>query len=360
MGNRDSTQELYDKLIECFDINTPDGQNFNICPGLGNPEEQTRFNLATANANVEAAQARLDALLAGPDADAVAIAQASLAAASAQFEAAQANHELLLKGASAAQIVAAEAALAQAQANLDALIDGPSAAQVAAAEVAVEQARISLQRAERDLAEATLVAPFDGVITAVSANIGETVNGIVITIVDESSLEVVLSVDEVDIGDIAIGQPASITLETWPDTVLQGQVASIAPSAAQDNSAVVSFKVYLSLGETDLPVRVGMTANADLRTNNYENVLLAPNAAINVDRSRGIYSVNRVTTDADGNETIEVVEVTIGLRDGDNTQIIDGLQDGDVLLVGNVAPVFEFGSGPPPGAEGGGGPFGGG
>lgn len=360
LGNRDSTQELYDKLLECFDIDTPDGQSFNICPGLGNPEEQTRFNLATAKANVDAAQAKLDALLAGPDSDAVAIAQASLAAASAQYDAAQANHDLLLKGASDAQVVAAEAALAQAQANLDALVDGPSEAQQTAAEVAVEQARVSLQRAERNLAEATLVAPFDGVVTAVNINEGETASGVLMQIVDEGSLEVVLSVDEVDIGDIAVGQPASITLETWPDTVLNGSVVSIAPSATQDNTAVVSYKVYLNLGETDLPVRVGMTANADMQTKNYQNVLLVPNEAINVDRSRGLYSVNRLTTDADGNQTIEEVQVTIGLRDGDNTQIIDGLAEGDVLVVGNASPVFQFGSGPPPGADNGGGPFGGG
>jgi HlyD family secretion protein len=360
LGNRDSTQELYDKLTECFDINTPDGQNFNICPGLGNPEEQTRFSLATAQANVTASQARLDALLAGADADSVAIAQASLAAASAQYEAAQANHELLLKGASDAQIVAAEAAVAQAQANLDALLDGASDAQVAAMEVAVAQAQISLQRAQANLADATLVAPFAGVVTAVHVNVGETASGIVMEMVDTNSLEVALSVDEVDIGDIALGQPAEITLETWPDTVLQGEVVAIAPRAAQNNSAVVSYDVFLSLGETDLPVRVGMTANADLRTNNYENVLLVANEAINADRSNGTYSVNRVTTAADGSQTIDVVEVTIGLRDGEYTQITDGLQEGDVLLVGNVAPVFQFGSGPPPGAEGGGGPFGGG
>ncbi|MGB4868699.1 MAG: efflux RND transporter periplasmic adaptor subunit [Candidatus Promineifilaceae bacterium] len=360
LGNQESTQDLYDKLTECFDINTPDGQNFNICPGLGNPEEQTRFSLATANANVTAAQAKLDALLAGPDSSSVQIAQASLAAASAQYEAAQANHNLLLNGASAAQIAAAEAALAQAQANLDALVNGASEAQVAMAEIAVEQSRIALQRAERNLAEATLVAPFAGVVTAVNVNVGETANGILVEMVDNSSLEVALSVDEVDIGDIAQGQPADITLETWPDTVLKGQVVSIAPRANQSNSTVVNFDVFLSLGETDLPVRVGMTANADLQTNNYENVLLVPNAAINVDRSRGIFSVNRVTTDASGNQTVDVVEVTIGLRDGQFTQITDGLQEGDVLLVGNVAPVFEFGSGPPPGAERGNGPFGGG
>ncbi|MBK8985939.1 MAG: HlyD family efflux transporter periplasmic adaptor subunit [Chloroflexi bacterium] len=360
LGNRSATQELYDKLTECFDINTPDGQSFSICPGLGDPEEQTRSSLAVANANATTAQARLDALLGGPDANSVAIAQASLAAASAQLEASRANHQLLLRGVSQAQIVAAEASLAQAQANLDALVSGPSAAQAAAAEVAVEQARIGLQRAQRNLANATLAAPFAGVVTAVYVNPGETASGILVEMVDTASLEVSLSVDEVDVGDIAIGQPAEITLETWPDTVLSGEVVSIAPRAMQNNSAVVSYEVFLSLGETDLPVRVGMTANANLRTNNYENVLLVGNAAINADRSRGTYSVNRVTTNSDGSQTVDVVPVTIGLRDGAFTQITSGLAEGDVLLIGNVAPVFQFGSGPPPGAGDGGGPFGGG
>ena len=78
-------------------------------------------DLEAAKANVVAAQAKLDALLAGPDADAVSIAQASLAAANARFKAAQANHDLLLKGPSEDQIAAAEANLAQAEAYLEAL-----------------------------------------------------------------------------------------------------------------------------------------------------------------------------------------------------------------------------------------------
>jgi HlyD family secretion protein len=365
LGNQEATQDLYDKLTECFDVATPDGQSFNICPGLGNPEEQTRYSLATANANAEAAQARLNALLAGPDSNAVAIAQASVAAADAQYDAAQANHNLLLEGASAAQIVAAEAALAQAQANLAALQDGASTAQRTTMAIAVEQARIGVQRAEKALAEATLRAPFDGVVTAVYVNVGETAAGILLEMVDNASLEVALAVDEVDVGDVIVGQPAEITLETWPDEVLNGEVVAIAPRATQGN--VVSYEVFLNLGETNLPVRVGMTANARLLTDSFEDVLLVPNEAIIVDRSRGTYSVNLVTTNADGTRAVTETPITIGLRDGRYTQITSGLQEGDELLVGNLPPVFQFGPpedgerGGPPGSDGngGGGPFGG-
>lgn len=366
LSQQESTQDLYDKLVECFDVDLPDGSNFNICPGLGNPEEQTRYSLETANANAAAAQARLNALLDGPDSNAVAIAQASLAAANANLAAAQANHDLLLKGATAAQIASAEASVAQAQANLEALRNGPSVAQRAMAEIAVAQARISLQKAEQDLADATLTAPFAGVITAVLVNEGETASGILMEIVDGSSLEVALAVDEVDIGDISLDQPAAVTLESWPDTVINGRVSSIAPKANQSSSGVVSYQVTLRLEPSDLPVLVGMTANANLLTNSFDNVLLVPNAAINADRSKGTFSVNKVITDASGNQTYEMIPVTIGLRDRENTQILSGLQEGDELLIGNIAPRFDFGpdengeGGGPPGGGNGGGPFGGG
>jgi HlyD family secretion protein len=367
LGEQEATQDLYDNLLKCFDFELPTGEKKEICPGLGNPEEQTRFNLATANANAAAAQARLDALLDGPDANAVGIAQAGLAAANAQLAAAQANHDLLVKGASDAQIAGAELQLAQAQANLQALLDGPSETQVAMAEIALEQMRLNLQRAENNLNEATLYAPFDGTITAVNVSEGETTSGILVEMVDSDSLEVVLDVDEVDIGRLSPGQPAVITLETWPDAQIDGQIASISPLAKNDASALVTFEVFVSLGETDLPLLVGMTADADLLTADREGVLLVPNAAINANRDAGTFSVNVVTFDEQGNRTTEEVIVTIGLRDNAFTQITSGLQEGDQLLVGNILPVFDFQSsdGPPPGADdggpggGGGGPFGG-
>ena len=108
-----------------------------------------------------------------------------------------------------------------------------------------------------------------------------------------------------------------------------------------------------------MPLRIGMTANANLITGEREGVLLVPNAAINADRSAGTFSVNLVRIDADGNVTVEEIEVTIGLRDANNTQITSGLQEGDEIMIGNVLPIFEFG----PGNDGGGGrggPFGGG
>ncbi|HEX6387125.1 MAG TPA: efflux RND transporter periplasmic adaptor subunit [Anaerolineae bacterium] len=327
--------------------------NFLSAERLAEMEFAARTAAVRANADLAAAQEALDQLLNG-DPDATAAARAGLAVALAQRDAAQARLDMLLQGPSAAEIAQAEAQLAQAKASLDQLRRGPSETQIAVAEIQVEQARIALQRAENNLTRATLTVPFAGAVTAVHVSEGEMANGTLVEMVDGNDLEVVLDVDEVDVGAVAVGQTALVTLESWPDESIESRITSIAPRATSNNSAIVSFEVYLALDEIDLPIRVGMTANASLVTATRQDVLLVPNEAIMVDRNSGTYSVNKVQVDAEGNQTIEEVPITIGLRDDKFTQIISGLQAGDRLMVGAAgAPRLRFGPG------NGSGPFGG-
>ena len=260
-----------------------------------------------------------------------------LAVAEATYDAAVARHEALLLGASDADIAAAEADLVGAQASLEGLLDGPSRTETTIFEIRVAQAETALQEAHNALADASLLAPFDGVITAVYVGEGERASGLAVELLDDSSLEVVLNVDQVDLGRLAIGQPAVITLETWPDVEIEGVITAIAPSASDSGGSIVSYKVHLGLGETDLPVLVGMTANADLVTASRENILLVPNAAITADRKAGTYTVNLVHTDPDGARTVAPVEVTVGLKNDDYTQIVDGLVEGDEVVLGQLS-----------------------
>ncbi len=356
-GEQQQTQELYDNLLKCYDFDLPDGSEKTICPGWGNPEEITRYNLQTANANLEVAQATLNALTAGPDADELAVAQANLAASVARRDAAQANYDLLALGATDTQLATSRVNLANAQITLDRLEDGPTDEQIALTEAQVEQARISLERAQNQLTNATLTAPFDGVVTAIYVNEGELANGIVMEMVNPDTLEVILEVDEVDIGDLAVGQAATLTLESWPDEEIPGEIVAIAPEATADNSALVTYEVSVALGETELPIRVGMTANANLTTAETSDVLLLPNNAINANLNAGTYTVNLITTDDNGNQVVEEVEITIGLRDDIYTQITSGLSEGDQVMVGNTTPNQTFG--PAGDGPGNGGPFGG-
>ncbi len=314
-------------------------------------EISARMSALQANAALAAAQDAYDTAVNG-DPNSIAAVQASLALAVAARDSAQIQLDLLLMDPTEAKIAAAETSVASAQASLDQLRRGPSDYQIAQAEVAVEQARISLQQAEKNLAEATLTAPFSGLVTAVHVSAGENASGVLVEMVDSSSLEVVLAVDEVDMSDLYVGQPAVITLETWPNEKIAGEVMAIAPKANNGASALVTYDVFLGLGETDLPVLVGMTADASLETANFQDVLLVPNAVVHVDRNNGEYSVIVVTTDSNGNNSYDEVPVSIGLHDSQYTQIVAGITEGDQLLIGDMSPVQQFGpgqGGPPPG-----------
>jgi HlyD family secretion protein len=296
-----------------------------------------------AQAEVAIKQSQLDELL-NPDASTVASSQASTASASAQYDAAVARHEALLAGASDAEVAAAKADLASAMSSLETLVSGPSAADLKIYETRLAQAETGLLEAQNALAEATLVAPFDGVITAVHVAVGENVSGLAVELLDSSSLEVVLGVDEVDIGKLSVGQEATLTMETWPDEAIASEITAIAPSSSANDDGVITFDVHLALEQTDLPILVGMTANADLITGVGKDVLLVPNAAISTDRQSGSYTANLVRTEGDGSTRVVPVEVTIGLKDKDYTQITSGLVEGDVVVLGTFeAPIQTFG-----------------
>ena len=317
------------------------------CTPVDNDRMETATqNVQAANAQVAIAQTRLDETR-YPDSNDIASAQAGLSAAVAQYDAAVARHEALLLGSSDAHFAATRADLASAEAALESLMAGPPDTDIAIYEIRVAQAETDLQEARNSLANATLVAPFDGVITAVHFSEGEQASGLAAEMVDTDSLEVVLDVDEVDLGRLALGQPAVVTLETWPDVEIEAAITAIAPSATDSDSGLVSYEVHLGLEETSLPVLIGMTANADLVTARRESVLLVPNAAITADRQAGIYTVNLVGTDAGGARITTPVPVTIGLKDGEVTQITSGLSEGDRVLLGELsAPTQQRGFGP--------------
>jgi HlyD family secretion protein len=284
----------------------------------------------------------------GPD---TAAAQGSVGAAAARLESARAEYERQTAGPTAAQLPQVEAQLADARASLAQLQAGPTAAQRAQAGTAIEQARLALAEAEEALANAAITAPFDAAVTAVHVQPGEIAAGPVVSLIDLDSLEVVLQVDEVDVGGLTAGQPATVTLESYPDTEITAEVASIAPAAGASGAGLVTYDARLRLGESGLPLLAGMTANATLVTDEKQDVLLVPNEAIQIDRTNGTYSVRRQNGDQ-----IEEVEIIIGLRDNQYTEVREGLSAGDVLIIGEVeSPADEPGFAP----GGGNGPFGG-
>lgn len=325
--------------------------------------------VASAQGSLTSAQAAYQQTLSGPDRDTLAAAQAqvdqarvqlgqaqqaydrvkdradvgmlpqsvqlqnatiALQTAEAQFRAAQKSVTSAQVAAAQAQIGATQAQLRQAEANLDRLRRGSSAGQVEVAQAAVEQAKLGVEQAKRRVENATLLAPWDGVVTSVTIVEGgpAAVGQPAIRMADTTRFHLDVQVDEVDIAAIDTGQPIQVVIDALPDVTLTGSVTRIAPSALTSQTGGVSYPVRLDIDETDIPLRAGMSATATIIANTRENVLLIPNRAVQLERESGRTYVERLT-----NGTLERVEVRLGLRDEQSSEVREGLEEGDQLAI---------------------------
>ncbi len=253
--------------------------------------------------------------------------EAELQSALAEVQAAQARLNQLLAGPSAAELAAAEAQVAQAKAQLEKLTGGPPPEELRIAEARVQQAKLALQQAQRNLAEATLRAPFAGVVTAVNYAAGDTARpdlpGIIVA--DPSQLYLKVNIAEVDIAQIQVGQEAEVILDAMPDHAFAGQVTSIAP-AARSELGVVNYPVTVAIAEADPRIKPGMTGNVRITVGRRENVLVVPNRAIR--RSKGQHVV-AVWRDGQPMET----PVRIGFSNDTMTEVVEGLRQGELVVL---------------------------
>lgn len=257
--------------------------------------------------------------------------------AQTDYNVALADYNLKKAQINTSSLSAAYAQLTQAQANLATLEAGPSEAQLKAARAQVEQARIALEIAETNLEKATLKAPFAGVIAAVNVKVGEAAaGGPAFVLVDTSLFHIDVTVDEVDVARIGLGQPLTVTLDALPGEVINGEVDRIAPTATV-NGGVVSYAVRLVLDATDAPLRAGMSATADIVVDRAEGVVLVPNWAIRRDRDTGEVLVSILR---DG-QPVEV-PVELGLRNESFSEVVEGVEAGDTVAVSTLREQLSF------------------
>jgi len=222
----------------------------------------------------------------------------------------------------------AQASLTQAQANLAKLTAPGTATDVSIQQAAITQAEQSLKQAQLKLDQATLKAPFDGVVTTVNIVPGSTASSATaaISMLDRSTLHVDLKLSENDVAKVQLGQPVTLTIDALKDWKAAGTVSYIAPSAESSNG-VVTYRVRVDFPDNDTRVKVGMTANLTITTAKKDGVLLAPTTAL---LPKGAGRVVQVPS-ADGKTTSEV-DVQTGLTDGVNIEITSGLKAGDKVV----------------------------
>jgi HlyD family secretion protein len=157
-------------------------------------------------------------------------------------------------------------------------------AQVKNAQAALQTRQSALEQARIDLSRTQIRAPIDGIVISRSVDLGQTVAASLQAPVlfkiaqDLSQIQIEAKVDEADIGSIRTNDPASFTVDAYPDQNFTGQVAQVRLAATTVQN-VVTYSVMVQARNPRQMLLPGMTANVSITTDRRENVLRVPNDA---------------------------------------------------------------------------------
>jgi HlyD family secretion protein len=214
------------------------------------------------------------------------------------------------------------------------------------------QAKASLDQTEVNLKYTIIRSPVDGIVIARNVDVGQTVAAslqapTLFTIAqDLTKMQVDTNVDEADIGRVAVGQEGVFTVDAFPQRRFQGKVVQVR-SAPQIIQNVVTYDAVVEVDNTDLRLRPGMTANVQIITARREGALLVPNRAFRVKPAERPEARNQKpeaknqAKKAEGERQLWVLEdgkpaqrkVRTGLYDAERTEVLDGVQEGEAVIV---------------------------
>lgn len=236
----------------------------------------------------------------------------------------------------------------------------------------VAEARAKLDADRTNLAKAAIHSPINGVVLVRAVEPGQTVAAslqapVLFTLAEDlTEMELHIDVDEADVGQVREGQQASFTVDAFPDQIFEAQITQVR-YGAQEVEGVITYETVLQVDNTDLSLRPGMTATAEIAVKQIDDALLVPNAALRFnpaaqsgksssqkgsllsqlmprrppapEKSRKESTNNKgrqqVWTIRDGE--IVAISVSTGTTDGIWTEITQGeLQAGTALLVGSA------------------------
>jgi HlyD family secretion protein len=268
----------------------------------------------------------------------------------------------------------ADAGLTQAQARV-----AQTKAQQDSAARHVAQAKATLTRVTDVLQKTTYSAPYDGVVTNLPVREGESVvigiqnamGSTLMTIADMSVITAEVKVDETDIVNVHLGQPAEVTIDAIPKKVFHGNVSEIGDNAIVRSSGVSTsqqttaseeakdFKVVVTLTDPPSDLRPGLTTTAKITTAMRSNALSVPIQALTLRTKEQMETQNnppgsvhaaaptkevasKTKKDADlqgvfviRNRKAMFVPVTTGITGTTDIEVLDGLKEGDEVITGS-------------------------
>ena len=244
------------------------------------------------------------------------------------------------------QIAEAEDNIKQKEEALSDLKDAPDQSDIDLQNITIAEKQSRLNDLYNDLSKYTLTAPVDGMIGQLDLTAGENVSGNSGTGTNNAAAVIIsnnkiaeVTVNEVDVPNLEVGQTTYITFDAIEDLEITGQVQEIDEMSTVDQG-VVYIDVKISFDSQDDRIKNGMTVNADIVTQLIEDVLIVSGSAVSSETDGEyveIISQNNNTI-LEGlntvyNATTQSVNVESGVADDLNIEITSGLREGDLVVI---------------------------
>ena len=245
-------------------------------------------------------------------------------------------------------IVNADRSIAEKTESLAKLKAGTDALDLQSAELSVRQRENALLDAKEKLDDYYVRAPFDGVIAQTDMRKGDSVSAasVLAFLITRQKLAEI-SLNEVDVAQVKVGQKATLTFDAIPDITITGQVAEV-DAVGTVSQGVVTYNVKIGFDTQDERIKPGMSVSAAIVTDAKPNALLVPNSAV---KSQG--GVSYVEMPVDGDMALAAAanvsgailknplrqqQIEAGLSNDEFTEVTGGLQEGDRIVTRTIQP----------------------
>lgn len=208
--------------------------------------------------------------------------------------------------------------------------------QIDNAKISLSNAQTNLENAQDTLDDYKVTAPISGTVVTKTAKAGDKIEGgstgTLCTIYDLSYLEMTMSIDELDISQVEVGQTVEVTADAVEGKTYTGVVTKVSV-AGTTSGGITTYPVTVRIDETD-GLRPGMNVDAEIVISSAEGVLAVPSGAVNRGNTVLVTADSPSAanaTDQEAPEGYAYVEVEIGVSDDSYTEIASGLQEGDTV-----------------------------
>jgi len=214
-------------------------------------------------------------------------------------------------------LVADDRTIAEKTESLKKLQVGTDPLDIKAQQLSITQRQNALYDAQNTYADYFVRAPFDGVVAAINVKHGDTIGSTsAVTMITQQKIADI-SLNEVDVAKIKVGQKATLTFDALPDLTITGDVASI-DTLGTITQSVVTYNVKISFDTQDVRVKPGMSVSTAIITDVKQDVVMVPNSAV---------KNNTVQIMVNGKPETKNVEV--GIANDTMTEIISGVAEND-------------------------------